>query len=242
MPNNILLSQTEEMYLVTIRKLCEFCENKPIPIPEIAQELGVQPVSVSQMINKLAEGGFVNYLPYKGVVLTETGLEISTRVLRHRRLWEVFLVKILNVDLDEADKLACHFEHVTPPDIGNRLADFLNNPLVCFHGEPIPMNNGERVIFPEGLFLESLKVGQTGQVIRINADSTSTNFLFNEGIHPGAIIKLLAIGNNGERLLESNEKHLHIDGGLTKSIIIGNINQTIHSRRENQMTSISLRI
>ena len=89
------LSQSEEMYLVTIRHICEDCTDRPIPIPEIAEKLDVQPVSVNQMVKKLAEAGLVKYTPYKGVELTADGKDISSRILRHRRLWEVFLVKNL---------------------------------------------------------------------------------------------------------------------------------------------------
>jgi len=240
MDNNKILTVTEEMYLVTIRKICEFCENTPIPIPEIAKELGVQPVSASQMINKLAEGGYVNYLPYKGVELTEEGLDISTRILRHRRLWEVFLVKVLNMDLEEADNLACQIEHVTPADVANRLANFLDNPTVCYHGEPIPMQKGDQLITPEGISLGSLKVGQTSQVIRVDGENTTIKFLSDEGIFPGVHISLLAIGSNGDRLLGVRDKHILISDSITDAIVISNVNHMKQSGKEKQMTAIPL--
>ncbi len=240
MDNKKLLTETEEMYLVTIRKICEFCENTPTPIPEIAKELGVQPVSASQMINKLADGGYVNYLPYKGVELTKEGLDISTRILRHRRLWEVFLVKVLNMDLNDADSLACQIEHVTPIDVANRLAKFLDNPTVCYHGDPIPMQNGDQSVMPEGISLENLKVGQTSQVIRVNGDNTMVKFLADEGIHPGIKIRLLAIGNDGDRLLEASNKHILISGSVTDAVVISNVIQTNQSEKDRQMTAIPL--
>ena len=93
MSDNTKLSDSEQMYLVMIRQICEHCEDTPVPIPEIAEGLEVQPVSVNQMIKKLAESDFVVYTPYKGVELTAEGLAISTKILRRRRLWEVFLVQ-----------------------------------------------------------------------------------------------------------------------------------------------------
>jgi len=240
MDTNKLLTETEEMYLVTIRKICEFCENTPIPIPEIAKELGVQPVSASQMINKLADDGYVNYLPYKGAELTKAGLDISTRILRHRRLWEVFLVKVLNTDLNDADSLACQLEHVTPPDVANRLAKFLDNPTVCYHGDPIPMQNGDQYVMPEEISLETLKVGQTSQVIRVNGDNTTVKFLTDEGIHPGIRIRLLAIGNDGDRLLEASNKHIFISGDLTDAIVISNLIQTNQSEKDRHVATIPL--
>ena len=75
MPHHNNLSESEEMYLVTIRKICESCTDTSIPIPHLAEELAVLPVSVNQMVKKLAEAGFVEYIPYKGVELTAEGPE-----------------------------------------------------------------------------------------------------------------------------------------------------------------------
>ncbi len=137
MPNHNSLSESEQMYLVTIRKICETCTDTPIPIPQLAEELSVLPVSVNQMVKKLAEAGYVEYIPYKGVELTAEGRAISTRVLRHRRLWEVFLVKDLQMTLDQANDLTCRLEHITTEEVAQRLSSFLGDPTVCFHGSPI---------------------------------------------------------------------------------------------------------
>nr|NIW41516.1 metal-dependent transcriptional regulator [candidate division Zixibacteria bacterium] len=72
---------------------------------ELASALSVQPVSVNQMIRKMDEEGLVNYHPYKGVEFKPEGRQLVLRILRYRRLWEVFLVTHLKMPLDEADKL-----------------------------------------------------------------------------------------------------------------------------------------
>lgn len=240
MDNNKILSETEEMYLVTIRKVCEFCSNTPVPIPEIAKELGVQPVSASQMINKLAETGFVKYLPYKGVELTEDGIKISTRILRHRRLWEVFLVKVLNMDINEAESLACQIEHVTSRDVASRLNSFLGEPKVCFHGEPIPQDEDEEPIRLEGISLGRLQVGQSGQVIRFNGDNSLERFFTAEGIRQGSIIKVFATGTAGDLLLGIEDKHVHLSVELADSIIVSGLQQKHQPKKENQMNAIPL--
>ena len=145
MPHHNLLSESEQMYLVTIRKICESCTDTPIPIPHLAEELSVLPVSVNQMVKKLAEAGYVEYIPYKGVELTLKGREISTKILRHRRLWEVFLVKDLKMTLDEANTLTCRLEHITTEDVAQRLSIFLGDPTVCFHGSPIYKADGSNL-------------------------------------------------------------------------------------------------
>mgnify|MGYP000870044239 FL=1 len=239
MDNNKNLSETEEMYLVAIRKICEYC-NAPVPIPDIAKELGVQPVSASQMVNKLAENGFVNYLPYKGAELTDAGKKISTRILRHRRLWEVFLVKVLNMDIEEADTLACQIEHVTSREVANRLAKFLDDPKVSYRGEPIPADEESALSIPEGISLDKLKVGQTSHVIHIIGDSAVSSFLAKEGLQPGVQITLLAIGNNGDLLLGLEQGHVHLSWEMVDSIVISNAFQNQRPRKERQMSTIPL--
>ena len=64
------MSESEEMYLISIVRLVEKDIEEPIPIPQLAAELSIQPVSVNQMVHKLAEEGWVNYIPYKGVELS----------------------------------------------------------------------------------------------------------------------------------------------------------------------------
>jgi len=53
----------------------------------------------------MAEDGLVEYIPYKGVKLTKKGREQALSVLRHRRLWDVCLVRDLGMSLEGADAL-----------------------------------------------------------------------------------------------------------------------------------------
>jgi DtxR family Mn-dependent transcriptional regulator len=137
------MSESEEMYLITIARLVEQGVEEPISISLLAEELAIQPVSANQMIHKLAEEKLVKYLPYKGVLLTSNGQEVAMHVLRDRRLWEVFLVKHLGLPPSEADALACRLEHITPKGVTCRLARFLGYPSVTPQGFPIPEVNGE---------------------------------------------------------------------------------------------------
>ena len=216
-----ILSESEEMYLVTLHKIREHCTDTAVPIPELAKELKIQPVSVNQMVNKLAGNGFVKYIPYKGVELTAKGRAISTQILRHRRLWEVFLVKALQMELDDADRLACQFEHVTTPDVTDRLSAYLENPVVCFHGDPIPQpgKGGSKLL--KGMPLAHLSIGQASPVLQIDADELTASFLADEGIRPGVEVRLTAIGQNGDVLLESQAGRVHISSEMSSAILVG---------------------
>ena len=201
MPHHNNLSESEEMYLVTIRKICESCTDTPIPIPHLAQELDVLPVSVNQMVKKLTEAGLVEYQPYKGVELTAEGLKISTRILRHRRLWEVFLVRELKMVLDEAAELSCRLEHPISEDVAQRLSSFLGNPEVCYHGSPIYPGKDKKP--NQEISLNHLKVGQNCHIVHIDADQHTCSFLAEEGIHAGMEAVINAVSSSGSILIET---------------------------------------
>jgi Mn-dependent DtxR family transcriptional regulator len=132
------MSESEDMYLLTVAKLVEAGAQAPIPVSRLAQELSIQPISANQMIRKLEEAGWLRYTPYKGVELTQEGEGLALRTLRHRRLWEVFLVENLQLSLDEADEMACRLEHILPAEVAERLAGFLGYPATSPRGKPIP--------------------------------------------------------------------------------------------------------
>ena len=122
--NSEIISESEQMYLITIARSIEDGEPEPLPLSHIAKKMSLQPVSVNQMVRKLEADGLVHYHPYKGVELTSQGQSVAYRTLRNRRLWEVFLVDQLNVPFQEADAMACDLEHVTPDAIAQSLSKF----------------------------------------------------------------------------------------------------------------------
>jgi len=213
-------SESEEMYLVTIQKLCEDSVSPHIPLPDLAEKLGLKAVSVNQMVKKLARSGLVAYEPYKGVELTPEGQSVADRILRNHRLWEVFLVQHLKIELEEADQMACEMEHVTSSEVADRLAEFLDHPRTCFHGKPIPpAAEGSRSPF-QGISLTDLAVGGTGIVMQIEADEATTNFLFNAGIKLGVRISPIAVGSRDEILLNTESGHVNLAAGIASRIVV----------------------
>src|SRR5438309_3980111 len=59
--------------------------------------------TVTQLFKWLAERGYVHYIPYHGVELTETSQQMATELVRRHRLLELFLVQIMGFPLDEVD-------------------------------------------------------------------------------------------------------------------------------------------
>lgn len=221
MPDHNLaeMSESEEMYLITIARLIEQGVEAPVPIPRLAGELSIQPVSANQMVHKLAEEELVEYLPYKGAQLTPKGQEIAQKVLRDRRLWEVFLVEHLELPPSEADALACRLEHITAEGIAGRLANYLGQPSLSPQGLPIPEVEGEAFALPFRP-LSDLAVGESGEVMRLEGDQTTLAFLASEGLRPGLRVKPLAIGGSGAMLLEVGGNRLHLARAIADKILI----------------------
>jgi len=213
------LSENEQMYLVTIAKLHESGNQGLIPLSDLAETLSFLPVSVNQMIRKLAEAGLLRYQPYKGVDFTEAGREMVQRILRYRRLWEVFLVKHLKMDLDEADALACRMEHITSDQVSERLAAFLDYPTVCYHGHPIPSLE-EKTAASITIPLAQLAVGEAACVNHIQADPAARSFLQDEGFLPGSRVTALGIGDDRAMLLEINERQIYLTAELAGSVVV----------------------
>jgi DtxR family transcriptional regulator, Mn-dependent transcriptional regulator len=217
MESNIILSESEEMYLVTIARLVENGVEMPVPISLLAHEMEITAISANQMVRKLEECELVRYYPYKGVSLTEVGEIAAQRVLRHRRLWEVFLVEHLKFNPAEAEHLACRVEHVFPDEAAERLADYLGQPNASPQGKPIPDSGG-----PAGLrgdiSLSQLSAGQSGRVRQVTASPETRAFLANLGISTGENVTVLAATRNGEMLLAAAHGSVHLAAGLVDTI------------------------
>ncbi|MFO8035229.1 MAG: metal-dependent transcriptional regulator [Anaerolineales bacterium] len=193
------MSENKEMYLVHIARESE-SSNEPVPLRQLADHLDILPASVNQMIKKLESKGKVSYTPYQGVILTEKGQEEALRILRKRRLWEVFLTEHLKFDPQRANEIACEYEHVTPDEVTERLAVFLRHPEMTPRGKNIPDSEAEAEVYL-GSPLSVTTAGELVQVMSIDAEESQRTFLSQSGIAPGERIRVLSIRSDGTCLL-----------------------------------------
>jgi DtxR family Mn-dependent transcriptional regulator len=83
------------------------------------------------MLKKLADRGYVQYVPYKGAVLTGKGMALAQRVVRKHRLLERFFYDYLGMDLGKVHDEACRMEHSLSDEAALALCDALDNPETC---------------------------------------------------------------------------------------------------------------
>jgi len=213
-----VLSESEEMYLVTIARLLEDGISSPVPLSSLAREMDILPVSANQMIRKMADEGLVEYIPYKGVELTKLGDLSVRRIIRHRRLWEIFLVEKLGLSFTEAEELACKMEHITPDYISSRLSEFLGSPEFDTFGNPVPTVEDEGNLQAQ-IRLSEIEPGEFVSIVQLRTDSAMRSFLASEGVGPGT--KLQTIGAGSQNIvIEVNDHIIKLSRSIADSILV----------------------
>lgn len=181
-------NESAEMYLKTVSELA--VGDTPVAISALAGRLGVSAVSATEMVHRLQENGLIAHRPYKGITLTEDGRHQAAGVIRSHRLWECFLVDHLQLPWDEVHELACRLEHATDPQVTDALDVYLDNPLTCPHGSPIPASDGT-IIEANDLPLASLCPGQSAVISRIHPEIPELlSYLSDLGLTTGAHVTL----------------------------------------------------
>jgi DtxR family Mn-dependent transcriptional regulator len=147
--------------------------------------------TVTQLFKWLAEQGYADHVPYRGVELTPKGMAVAAELVRHHRLLELYLVEHLGYSWDEVDAEAERLEHVISEHFEDRLDALLGYPTVDPHGDPIPSKTGE---VPESHTqrLSALQPGDEAIVRRVRDDDAEMlRYLASLRLVPGARITLL---------------------------------------------------
>ncbi|MBA6313621.1 metal-dependent transcriptional regulator [Cellulophaga sp. HaHa_2_95] len=184
------MTHSEEDYLKAIYHLGG-TENETVSTNAIAEQMDTKPSSVTDMIRKLSEKGYVSYKKYQGVSLTDDGKEKALSIVRKHRLWEVFLVDKLDFSWDEVHEIAEQLEHIKSEKLIDSLDRHLNYPKFDPHGDPIPSKNGELMKTTKRL-LNEVELKQTGICVGVKDSSAPfLKFLDKHGIALGDKITVL---------------------------------------------------
>jgi DtxR family Mn-dependent transcriptional regulator len=158
---------------------------------DIANALGVKAPSVTGMLKRLNEAGWIEYTARTGARLTPAGLAEALRVIRRHRLVELFLTQVLGLDWSEVDAEAEALEHAISPRLEQALADYLGEPLEDPHGHLIPSSSGElrhRALHP----LSEFRDGQTVVIREAQDDNPARLRHWQDlGLTPGATVTIV---------------------------------------------------
>jgi DtxR family Mn-dependent transcriptional regulator len=210
-------SEAEEMYLITVARAIEDGRTEPVSMSHIAAQLDVTGVSANQMIRKLDARGYVDYEPYRGVSLTESGRAVASSILRRRRLWGVFLSGQLGLSAARADEVACDLEHVTPDEVADLLSGFLGDPSSGPHGRAIP-TGADEVSLPVTEPLSVIAVGTRASIAGVDLPEPLAAFVADQGLAAGVRIEVLGVGKSGDRLVAIDGACLRLGTALADGI------------------------
>jgi len=180
---NITPTAAIQDYLKAIYQLGGARED--VATSDLAARLELTPGSVSAMLRRLDELGLVTHMRYRGVRLTEPGTLQAVETIRHHRLLETYLAKVVGMPLDKVHAEADALEHVISEDLESRLDELLGYPTEDPHGHPIPSVDLdlEEDDLPD---LGEVKVGSRCIVRRINdRDPHMLRHISAMGIEPG---------------------------------------------------------
>jgi DtxR family Mn-dependent transcriptional regulator len=160
----------------------------------LAQYLDVSRPTVTQMIQKLNQEGYVNQTESREIVLTEEGKQRAEVIVRRHRLIERWLTDVLGFDWATAHEEASRLEYAISERVEKRLAEVLGYPTTCPHGNVIPGSGKVNAMADP---ISSFPIPSKAKVIRIfehaEEDPDTLHFLEGNGIVPGAEIELVGV-------------------------------------------------
>ncbi|WP_055447204.1 metal-dependent transcriptional regulator [Lacinutrix mariniflava] len=185
-----MITLTEENYIKAIYHLGKQGV-ETVNTNAIAEALQTKASSVTDMLKKLAEKGYADYIKYQGVNLTLEGKKIAIGIIRKHRLWEVFLVEKLNFKWDEVHQVAEDLEHIKSEKLIDQLDAYLKHPTHDPHGDPIPDRDGNFKQI-EKILLSQATLGKKYQCVGVKDTSSAfLNYLDANTIALGTEIVLL---------------------------------------------------
>jgi len=140
-PAEVRFTRAQEDYLKSLYLLGG--GERPVPTGELAQRLGISSPSVSEMVARLSAQGLVEHDRYRGQQLTREGRKVALGLVRHHRLLEMFLVRVLGYSWDEVHDEAERLEHVISERMEQRIFELLGRPELDPHGHAIPTLGGK---------------------------------------------------------------------------------------------------
>jgi len=203
-------SKSIEDYLRALYVLSR--SEKTVTTSEVSRYFQIAPASVTEMLKKLADKGYIMYSPYRGSTLTVKGLRAAERVSRKHRLLERFLQDVLKIGKDKVHKQACDMEHSLSDEAEESLCRFLKHPNRCPDDDKIipacelPFSSCAECIELHDKGLEqvgkrgenlisicNLKEGDCGKICFIRGEHKILQRLLDMGLTPGTRLSIVRI-------------------------------------------------
>jgi DtxR family Mn-dependent transcriptional regulator len=222
MPEPQEYHQPVEEYLETMLGLSE--EGVPVIGARIAERLGRSAPSVSQMLDRLVDDGYVTR-EGRRLSLTERGRALGEKVVRKHRLAERLLVDVIGLEWYKVHREAGRWEHVISDDVEARLVEILGDPATCPHGNPIPGSRSP-ALTSETRPLADVAEGERVRLLRISEEvelNLGSLELLDEGrFIPGAVARVGGRDGDGNVEVEvEGAAALRVSRELSDRLFVG---------------------
>ncbi|MEK9727946.1 MAG: metal-dependent transcriptional regulator [Candidatus Margulisiibacteriota bacterium] len=209
-------------YIKTIAQLVIKNDVEIIKNKQIALKLGVTIAAVNDMAKKLEKDGLILIHAYKGVELTDRGEKMGLKLIRHHRLWEVFLHQTLDMPWHLIHDEAEFLEHAASNDLMNRIDTYLGYPKFDPHGNPIPSASGELIFNENEIQLTQCKVGVRYALLRFESiDSSYLDYLSQQGFAISTHIQVVEFFDfDRSVVIDIQGKHLQLSYQVAKQIFV----------------------
>ena len=212
-----------EEYLETMLGLDE--EGVPVIQARIAERLGRSAPSVSEMLDRLTDEGYVTR-EGRRLSLTESGRSLAEKVVRKHRLAERLLVDVIGLEWHKVHREAGRWEHVISDDVEARLIELLGDPATCPHGNPIPGSHSPAPAV-ETRTLADVGEGETVRLVRISEEVEtnlgSLELLGEGGFIPGAVARVSGRDPAGavEVTVDGETEAIRVSRDLSSRLFVG---------------------
>jgi len=133
------LTETMEDYIEAIKLLEE--EHRTVRVKHIAEKMSVKMPTVSSALSVLSKKNLVRYEKYDYVELTEQGERVALSLLKRHEAIKRFLIDILQINPEIAEKDACGMEHHISKQTVDHILKFLQYIEGCPRSENLCMKN-----------------------------------------------------------------------------------------------------
>lgn len=213
-------TDNREDYLINILRLTDGIG--VVKTTELAAYMNVSPASVTEMLKVLQKEGLVNYEKYKGVSLTEKGINDARALRRKHHIMERFLNEVLDIDHKQAHDEACAVEHSISEDTANKMCRMIGTRVdkdcvTCTN----PCKDAG-VILPDCVNILSMDVGDHGVISHIASnDESMIRKLISMGFVPGREISFTSkISDEGARIVKIGYTSIALDKSMASSVYV----------------------
>jgi DtxR family Mn-dependent transcriptional regulator len=202
-------------------------EEERVTSTALSERLGVAPASVTNMLQKLAGSPTpsVEYEVRRGVRLSATGRRRALEILRHHRLLETFLYKVLDYPIEEVHDEAERLEHFISERFEERIDAKLGRPRFDPHGHCIPALDGKILKQASRPLTEIENEGHFVVDSVSDRDATLLKKLKAHGISPGVRLHIIR-STQDELVLQTggDSKPLHLTRSIADAVRIRSTN------------------